>query len=162
MEPKTVMRRSEAPILALRAKLSGFSAGLSIVTGDGLLPVEHLQPGERVVTRDGGMQRVSWIEALYVTTFAVRISPDALGHTRPEGRLVLPEGQPILIRDWRAKVLYGASVVGVPAWRLADGEYVRRIGPRSLRLYRIGFDRQHTIYAGGLEMLAQTKRLARI
>ena len=159
MEPKTVTRLSERPILALRTRLAGFVAGTSIVTGDGLLPVEHLTAGDRVVTRDGGMQRLSWVETLYVITFAARISPDALGHGKPEERLIVPEGQRLLIRDWRAQAIYGGSVVGVPAWRLADGEYIRRIGPRSLRLFRLGFERQHTVYAGGLEMLAQTKQL---
>ncbi|MEM9438186.1 MAG: Hint domain-containing protein [Pseudomonadota bacterium] len=158
MENKAALRTSPTPILALRAKLSGFAAGTDIVTGDGLLPVEHLSPGDRIVTRDGGMQRLSWVESLFVTTFAVRFSTDALGHNRPEERLLLPEGQRLLIRNWRAKVLYGGNVVGVPAWRLADGEFIRRVGPRSLQLYRLGFERQHTIYAGGLELLAHTKR----
>ncbi|MEM9238478.1 MAG: Hint domain-containing protein [Pseudomonadota bacterium] len=158
MEPKPDIRTGPTPILALRKKLSGLAAGTDVVTADGLIPVEHLTAGDRVVTRDGGMQRAIWIESHFVTTFAVRFAADALGHNRPENRLILPEGQRLLIRDWRAKALYGGNVVGVPAWRLADGEFISRVGPRSLYLYRVGFERQHTIYAGGLELLAHTKR----
>ena len=156
MEPKSAMRHSEEPRLALRSKLSGFAQGARVVTADGRLPIEHLTAGERIITRDGGMQRLSWIDSAYVTTHAVRIAPQALGHSKPEERTVLPEGQRLLLRDWRAKAMYGHSVVGVPAFRLADGDYVRRIGPRSLRLFRLGFERQHTVYVDGLEMLAHT------
>lgn len=157
MEPNAVSRGAVAPVLALHAKLSGFTSGTPIITADGLIPVEHLTTGDRVVTRDGGIQKVSWIDAIYATTAAVQISPGALGHGRPETRLTLPEGQRLLIRGWRAKALYGGPVVGVPAWRLAEGQFIRRVGPRSLRLFCVGFERQHTVYAGGLEMLAQTK-----
>ncbi|MEL6689225.1 MAG: Hint domain-containing protein [Pseudomonadota bacterium] len=157
MEPKTVLRQGKPPVMALQTKLSGFASGTEIVTADGLLPVEHLSKGDRVITRDGGMKAVTWVDATYVTTNAVVIAADALGFAKPESRLVLPEGQHLLLRDWRAKALYGANVVGVPAWRLVDGEYIRRVGPRSLRLYRIGFDAQHTVYAGGLELFAHTE-----
>jgi len=160
MEPNTGSRAAQVPVLALRAKLSGIVTGTDVVTGDGLIPVEHLSAGDRVITRDGGMQRLAWVQSLLVTTFMVKIGVDALGHNRPEAPLMLPEGQRVLIRDWRAKALYGGTVVGVPAGRLADGTVIRRVGPRSLRLFRLGFERQHTIYAGGLELLAHTKRLA--
>ena len=158
MEPKTVLRRGAPPVLALRARLSGFVTGTEIVTANGLRAVETLAAGDRIITRDGGMKRLAWVDEAYVTTNSVIIAADALGFAKPESRLVLPDGQRLLIRDWRASVLYGSNVVGVPAWRLADGEYIRRAGPRSLRLVRLGFETQHTVYAGGLELLAHTKR----
>ncbi|MEL6610278.1 MAG: Hint domain-containing protein, partial [Pseudomonadota bacterium] len=121
MEPKTVGRLHQRPALALQAKISGFVVGTDIVTGDGLLPVEHVGAGDRIVTRDAGMQRVAWAEAAYVTTHAVKISPDALGRGRPEDAVIVPAGQKLLVRDWRARALYGAAIAYVPAYRLADG-----------------------------------------
>ncbi|MEO1797698.1 MAG: Hint domain-containing protein [Pseudomonadota bacterium] len=159
-EQKSVARHRPPPILALKTKLSGLVSGTDIVTADGLIPVQHLSEGDRIITRDAGMQRLAWIEALYVTTGAVRIEPSALGHSKPEETLTLPEGQRLLIRDWRAKALYGANVVGVRVARLVDGGFVRSLGPRTLQLYRLGFQRQHTIYGGGLELMAHTTRFA--
>lgn len=157
MEPKTVLRHGKPPVLALQTRMTGFVSGTEIVTSDGLLPVEHLSKGDRVITRDGGMKQVSWVDAVYITTNAVVIAADALGFAKPASRVVVPEGQHLLIRDWRAKALYGANVVGVPAWRLVDGAYNRRVGARSLHLFRIGFETQHTVYAGGLEMLTHNE-----
>ncbi|MEM1375310.1 MAG: Hint domain-containing protein [Pseudomonadota bacterium] len=157
MEPNAVSPGTTTPVSALDKKLSGFTAGTLIITADGLIPVEHLTPGDRVVTRDAGMQRVTWIDAVYATTAAVRIVPCALGHAKPEERVTLPEGQRLLVRGWRAQTLYGAPLVGVPVWRMAAGQFIRRLGPRSLRLFRVGFEQQHTVYVGGLEMLAHTK-----
>ncbi|MEM9853874.1 MAG: Hint domain-containing protein [Pseudomonadota bacterium] len=158
MEPKTVSRRSDGPVLALRAKLSGFCEGTPIVTRDGLLPIEHLHIGDKLVTRRAGLQALAWIEALFVTTFAVAVAPGAMGAGKPESEIMLPEGQRFLIRDWRAEALYGGQAVGVPAWRLADGTSLRRLGPRTMRIFRLGFERQEVIYSGGLQLLAQTKR----
>lgn len=160
MEPKTVLRRGDAPILALRAKLSGFPTGTEIVTSDGLMPVEHLSAGDRVVTRDGGMQTLRWVESAFVTTFACRVSAGAFGRERPSCDLTLPEGQRIFLRSGTVPSSFGTTAAGIAAWRLADGHGIRRVGPRAMRLFRLGFDRHRTVYADGLEMISQSTPLA--
>ena len=54
----------------------------------------------------------------------VEVTRNAFGG-RPDRDVWLPAAQRVLIRDWRAKALYGQAQACVPAGQLADGEYVR-------------------------------------
>ena len=62
--------------------------------------------------------------------------------------------QRLLIRDWRAQAFGGASQALMRADMLVDGRFVRDLGMRRLRLFRLEFDAAHVIYAGGLELAA--------
>ncbi len=59
----------------------------------------------------------------------VRISASALGHDRPEADLFVAPDQQILIRDWRAKALYGRDVAMVRrhVWPMATISAARRL-----------------------------------
>ncbi|MFC2967876.1 Hint domain-containing protein [Acidimangrovimonas pyrenivorans] len=131
---------------------AGIAAGTIVLTLHGALPVEYLTPGDRVVTRDG--TRV--LRGLHVRVArdepAIRIAASALGHDRPEAEMVVSPEQEILIRDWRAKALYGVETAMVPARRLVDGQYVRRETPEELRLFTLEFDSPAVIYAGDLQL----------
>ncbi|MFA7433943.1 MAG: Hint domain-containing protein [Gemmobacter sp.] len=130
----------------------GIAAGARIFTLDGALPVEHLAPGDRVVTRAGVavLRRVTVHPA--DTAAVVRIAPGALGHDRPGAGLVLGAGQPVAVGDWRAKTLYGQARAMVPVRRLIDGQYIRARAAGGQRLYRLEFDRPQVVYADGVEL----------
>ncbi|MGL5011458.1 MAG: Hint domain-containing protein, partial [Paracoccaceae bacterium] len=84
----------------------GMAQGTAVLTADGILPVEHLAPGDRIVTRDG--LRVLVDVTVHVTTGdVIRVRASSLGHARPEEDVVLGTDQALLIRDWRAKAIYG-------------------------------------------------------
>jgi hypothetical protein len=134
-------------------------AGTPVLTLDGALPVEHLLPGDRVITRSGAV-RLSGISSQVVPDAALlRISASALGHDRPEDDVLLPPDQPILLRDWRAKALFGADRASVPAARLIDGSYVRAEHAPSARLVHLRFAQPVVIYAAGLELSCRTARV---
>ena len=61
--------------------------------------------------------------------------------------------QPIVIRDWRAKALYGQDEAMIPATRLCDGEFIRGDILSELRFVTLRFDGIEVIYAGGLELV---------
>ena len=82
----------------------------------------------------------------------MRIRASSLGHDRPEQDLLVAPGQPILIRDWRAKAIFGQPVAAIPAARLADGEFVCLETHRQVRLFTLRFDEDEVIYAEGLEL----------
>ena len=82
----------------------------------------------------------------------VRISESTLGADVPGEAILVTQEQPILIRDWRAKAMYGAAMAMIPARRLVDGEYIRAEVVADLRLYTLHFDEVAVIYAGGLEL----------
>jgi hypothetical protein len=127
-------------------------AGTQVRTLDGVLPVEFLTPGDRIVTRNGARKLVSISVQSRKMIDLVRIRASTLGHDRPEQDLLLSPGQPVLIRDWRAKAIFGLPVAAIPAARLADGEFVCLETHRQVRLFTLRFDEDEVIYAEGLEL----------
>jgi hypothetical protein len=130
----------------------GIMAGTRIRTLDGLIPVEYLEPGDRIVTRDGARRLVAVSVRKRRMAAVVRIRAITLGHDRPEHDLLLAPGQPVMLRDWRARALYGVDAAAIPASRLADGEFiVTEVLPR-VCLFTLHFASDEVIYADGLEL----------
>jgi hypothetical protein len=127
-------------------------SGSAVLTLDGALPVDYLAVGDRVITRDGGMAVLRSVRRHHARLAAVTIRGGAFGHMRPDQEIVLPATQEILLRDWRAKALFGASRALVPASRLVDGTFVRALGPVEMTWHALSFDQPHILYADGLEL----------
>lgn len=139
--------------------LSGLSASSTIMTLDGEKWVAEVKPGDRIITRDCGMTLVRSVRIRRVLTETVRIRATSLGHTRPDRDAILPAGQLILIRDWRARALYGLDQVLVPAARLVDGEFVTLGGSQVMILRDLEFDRPHILYVDGLEIACHANQI---
>jgi hypothetical protein len=130
----------------------GILTGTMVRTLDGILPIDFLTPGDRIVTRSGA-RRVTLVSVVARKQVdLVRFKASTMGHDRPEQDLLVSPGQPVIIRDWRAKALYGVSVAAIPAARLADGEFVCRETHHDVRLFTLRFDEDEVIYAEGLEL----------
>ncbi|MDP1670260.1 Hint domain-containing protein [Phaeovulum sp.] len=130
---------------------SAIAQGAGILTLDGLLPVEFLNPGDRIVTRAGAMQ----LRAVHVRPpkgQLIRVAPSALGHDRPGQALLLAPETEVLVRDWRATVMFGKPQAMVAVSRLIDGDYVARVGKARTRLYTLEFDSPQVVYADGVEV----------
>ncbi|MFN6978778.1 MAG: Hint domain-containing protein [Gemmobacter sp.] len=142
-QSSTTATRTETPV--------GLPMGTLVLTLDGALPVEHLGPGDRIVTRAG----VRRLRAVTVTVLAdaamVAVAPGALGHDRPDRPLMLPAGQAVLLRDWRARAMFGTDAALVAVGRLADGVFLRHVRVKSVRLFALTFDAPAVIYADGVE-----------
>lgn len=135
------------------ALAAGFAAATRILTLDGMISVDCLRPGDRIVTRDLGMVRLVAVSSeVHNGVRPVILSASAVGHARPEVDLALGADQPLLLRDWRARALFGHDRALVPVRRLIDGTFIR-LGPVQprLRLFSLLFDRPHVIYAEGVE-----------
>ncbi len=142
---------SQADRLALPV-LEGMAAGTQVLTVEGMRGVETLLPGDRLVTRAGACRLVQIEVTRLENARVVRIRPDTLGQGRPGAEVTLAAGQTLFLRDWRARALYGAEQVAVPAARLADGAYIRRETLPEARLYTLSFAQPQVIYAEGLEL----------
>jgi len=127
-------------------------SGTMVRTLDGVLPVEFLTPGDRIVTRAGARRVTSISVVTRKQVDLVRIRASTMGHDRPDQDLLLSPGQPVVIRDWRAQTLYGVSAAAIPAARLADGEFICMETHRQVRLFTLRFDDEEVIYAEGLEL----------
>lgn len=134
------------------APLAGITAGTKVLTLEGELPVQFLAPGDRIVTRSGARVLKDVSVSVLRDATMVRISASALGHDRPEADLFVAPNQQILVRDWRAKALYGRDMAMVEAQRLADGDYIRKETVAEVRLFTLTFEREEIVFAGGLEL----------
>ncbi|MBL4812264.1 MAG: Hint domain-containing protein [Rhodobacteraceae bacterium] len=132
---------------------AGLTAGTIVMTLDGEIPVEHLSPGDRIITRDCGMAILKDIKVTQTKATPIRIKSGALGHNRPTDDLYVAANTLIHIRDWRAEAMFGAQNATVPAEQLIDGEFITAQEKAEMRLYSLVFDRSHIIYAGGLEVV---------
>jgi hypothetical protein len=151
---QTEMTVKTAPATTKVATQTGICAGTSIMTLDGELPIEQLSVGDRVITRDSGMSIVKDIKSTKVQMQPIRIKAGSLGHTRPDRDMMVTAGVKLHIRDWRAEALFGTTSASVSADRLIDGEFLAKAGVREMSVYQITFDREHIIYADGIELIA--------
>jgi len=152
MKPKTVGRSGGGLAVGLPVDGCGLRADSITLTLNGERRVGDLRPGMRVVTRDRGAVPLARIGTRRIISRVVRILAGSLGHNRPERDVILPAGQPILVRDWRAKALFGADQAIVSVARLVDGDFVRLEPAREIAIFDPGFDNAHVLYVDGLEL----------
>ena len=100
----------------------GVASGTQVLTLRGAVAVETVAPGDRLITRNGARTVVAVEIALVAEAQVVKISEGVLGKERPEADTYVSSGQPILIRDWRAKALTGVDQVVMTAERLTSGK----------------------------------------
>jgi hypothetical protein len=162
MKPKTVGRIQSGGDPQLRTEFThvGLVAGTILLTADGEIPVEYLSPGDRIITRNAGMVALAAVRSVRSMAEAVAIAAGSLGHKRPHHNVMLPAAQMVLVRDWRAKALRGATQAVVPAGCLIDDEFITALGPREMTLVRLGFEAPHVVYADGLEISVPALRVA--
>lgn len=155
MEPKTV-RRDDGGFPARHIEsdqaLNALVASTVVLTLEGALPVEFINPGDRVITRDSGTAVVRQVRRRLRTMQAVCIRAGSLGNARPDRDITLSASQEILVRDWRAPMLFGAAQALVPVERLMDGEFIRHLGLIEVETVELVFDAPHILYADGLEL----------
>ncbi len=132
--------------------VSGLLHDTVVLTRTGEVAVQDIGPGDHVITRGAGLVQVQAVARHRVLLRTISIAAGSLGDTRPDSDMVLPANQQILIRDWRARALFGCEQAMVPASALVDGEFIRDQGLRVLELYTLQLEHEQVIYAGGLEV----------
>lgn len=106
-----------------------FATGTGIKTIDGVVKIEDLQIGSRVLTMDTGFQPIRWIGSRHLTAAdlaanpklrPIRIAAGALGPNAPETDLVVSPQHRVLVRSNVAERMFGENEVLVPAKLLLD------------------------------------------
>ena len=101
-----------------------FTPGTMIATPDGDTAVEDLAVGDRVVTRDNGVQRIEWIGVREVSVnelltkrnwLPIRIKQGALGENFPSKDMLVSPQHRILVHNKAAQLYFGTSEVLVAA-----------------------------------------------
>lgn len=154
MKPNTVGRELSGHTPPLRTEIChvGLVSGTLLLTADGEIPVEYLSVGDRIITRNSGLVALGAVESVRARQEAVKIAAGSLGTTKPTHHVMVPAAQMVLVRDWRAKALRGASQAVMPAGCLIDDEFITSLGMRDMTLVRLGFDVPYVVYADGLEI----------
>ena len=145
---------------ARKLHTSGFVAGTLIMTAEGELPVEYLNPDDRIVSRNRGLVRLQGIHQSSDILEPIHMSAHALGTDLPRGHLSLRTDQPVLLRNWLAKALRGTPQTAINAENLVNGETIVRSTKRRITFLHLLFAAPQIIYANGLEVIVERERVA--
>lgn len=130
----------------------GIASDTQIATAAGLVPAQSLTVGDRVVTRDNGMQRLRWVGLRCVTTQtddddrAVQVSAGALGKDVPIRDLVLSPRHRVLVTGARPQLSFDVAEVFVQAGHLPQA---RPVAGQNTHL-QLMFDRHEVVLANGV------------
>lgn len=160
-----VQRRAENATLRRAAAPSGgmicFTPGTRITTPDGLRPVEELQEGARIQTKDDGIQQIRWVGSrkisgarLYAmpSLRPVRLKAGALGDDEPEGDLIVSPEHRVVIKGRSAEALFNAPEVLVAAKDLVnDRTILFDHTAKDVTYIHLLLDRHQIVWANGVE-----------
>lgn len=129
-----------------------FTTGTMItMAGGAQRPIETLQTGDRILTRDSGPQPLRLVAKATLRalgTFApVVISAGTLGN---QSDLVISPHHRVFLYRRGEKQIRGASEILVQAKHLVDGEHVWQREGGYVDYYALVFDRHEIIYAEGI------------
>jgi hypothetical protein len=129
-----------------------FAAGTRItISGGSLVPIERLQAGDLVVTRDSGDQPVRWVgRATLRATGAFAPVVVSAGTLANLGDLVLSPHHRLFIYQRGRRRAGGVPDILVQAKHLVDDEFVRRREGGYVDYYSLVFDRHEIVYAEGI------------
>ncbi|MEM9707903.1 MAG: Hint domain-containing protein [Pseudomonadota bacterium] len=145
--PKTLLKPSEASPC--------FTPGAEIATAKGPRLVETLRPGDRVITRDNGLQPILWIGSRTLSygdlrrapeLLPVLIRPGAMADGRPYKRMVVsPRHRFLFVRNSarRPEVLTAAD-------RLIDGDRIRPVDVLGVSYIHLLFEAHQIVLADGV------------
>ena len=146
---------------ACTGDVSCFALGTMIETADGPRPVESLRPGDRLCCSDGQSRPILWVGQRHVDAAElarrpqcrpIRIRRGALAAGLPRTDLLVAPRHRILLRDWRAELLFGAAEVLVPAVHLVnDRDIVHDPGARGVTYFQFLFESHQTVFCNGIE-----------
>ena len=128
-----------------------FAQGTLIDTPAGPRTIETLRPGDLVLTQDKGPQPVRWIGKRTVrgrgTMAPILFKAGVLG--AQVDLLVSPQHR-MLIKGWRAEMMFGEREVLAPAHVLINDTTVRRAPGARVTYFHVLLDRHEVLTANGV------------
>jgi Ca2+-binding RTX toxin-like protein len=135
-----------------------FTPGTLIATPKGERPVEELKAGDKIITRDNGIQEIRWIGARSLTWQELAASPHlqpvlirrgSLGNGLPEQDMLVSPNHRMLVANSRTALYFDEHEVLVAAKHLVDHQGVRRIDSMGTTYIHFMFDRHEVVLANG-------------
>lgn len=136
-----------------------FTPGTLIATPMGERNVEDLDVGDRVITRDNGIQQIRWVGHRELSTHElqaaphlqpVRISKGALGNGLPEQNMLLSPNHRVLLASEKAEQVFDDSEVLVSACHLIGMSGVERRSVSRISYIHFMFDQHEVVLSDGI------------
>lgn len=136
-----------------------FTPGTMILTARGEVPVERLEPGDLVQTRDGGAQRIRWVGrkdlgladlVMAPALWPVLIPAGALGPGLPARTMRVSPQHRVLLEGPRAEMLFGEAEVLVAAVHLVGHNGIRRDMPAGVSYIHLLLDAHEILCSDGI------------
>ena len=135
-----------------------FTPGTMIATPQGERRVEDLREGDRVITRDNGIQEIRWIGQRSLDADEVAENPEmspilikagALGRGLPERDLIVSPQHRVLIANDKTQLFFEENEVLVAAKHLVGLEGVSRMGTVATTYVHFMFDAHEVVLSNG-------------
>jgi hypothetical protein len=135
-----------------------FTPGTMIATPKGERAVEELEPGDRVITRDNGIQEIRWVGrkpiayrdlALADHLKPVLIRAGALGNGLPERDMMVSPNHRVLVANDRTALYFDEREVLAAAKHLVDHKGVKIVEPLGVTYIHFMFDHHEVVLSDG-------------
>ncbi|WP_136635757.1 Ig-like domain-containing protein [Pseudooceanicola onchidii] len=135
-----------------------FTPGTLIATPRGEVPVESLKEGDRVITRDNGIQEIRWMGAKGLTgrellqkehLKPVLIQKGSLGYGLPERDMLVSPNHRVLVNNDKTALYFEEREVLVAAKHLTGLAGVNRVDTMKTTYIHFMFDQHEVILSDG-------------
>lgn len=135
-----------------------FTPGSRIATPRGEVAVQDLQAGDRVITRDDGVQEIQWIGRKKLTAQDLMADPKlrpvlikqgSLGNGLPERDMMVSPNHRMLIANSQTHMLFDEREVLVAAKHLVGQPGIHQVDSLGTEYIHVMFDRHEVILGDG-------------
>ncbi|MEH7827043.1 Ig-like domain-containing protein [Gemmobacter denitrificans] len=135
-----------------------FTPGTLIATPRGEVPVEELKVGDRVITRDNGIQQIRWMGSRALSWSDLSLNPHlkpilirqgSLGNGLPERDMMVSPNHRVLVANDRTALYFDEHEVLVAAKHLVAGRGVHEVDSMGTTYLHMMFDRHEVVLSNG-------------
>jgi hypothetical protein len=135
-----------------------FTPGTLIATPRGEVSVENLRAGDRVITRDNGLQEIRWVGSRTLGWRDLNAAPHlkpvlvrqgSLGHGLPERDMLVSPNHRLLVANDRTALYFDEHEVLVAAKHLITGQGVHAVESMGTTYIHFMFDRHEVVLSNG-------------
>ncbi|MFN3824584.1 MAG: Hint domain-containing protein [Pseudorhodobacter sp.] len=135
-----------------------FTPGTLIATPKGEVPVESLRPGDRVVTRDNGIQEIRWTGTKAMDWGALTANPHlrpvmvrqgSLGNGLPERDMMVSPNHRVLVANDRTALYFDEHEVLVAAKHLVGARGIFEVESVGTSYIHFMFDQHEVVLSDG-------------
>lgn len=135
-----------------------FTPGTMIATPNGEVAVETLKMGDKVLTRDNGMQEIQWMGSKAIDQKdmiadpklrPVMITAGSLGHGLPEVDLMVSPNHRVLVANAQTELLFEDSEVLVAAKHLVGKPGIYTVDVTRTEYIHFMFDKHEVVLSNG-------------